>query len=103
MNSPTMPTYAGLDQAQIESLNERYGPLGFEARLRQLYLDFDPAKVLVTSSFAATSAYFLHIISRIRPEQVIHFIDTGYHFPETVAYREYLTGLFGLQVVGVRA
>ncbi|MGQ0622878.1 MAG: phosphoadenylyl-sulfate reductase [Panacagrimonas sp.] len=103
MNIEKIPTFAGLDNLQIESLNERYAPLDFGARLRQLYLDFDPAKVMITSSFAATSAYFLHIISRVRPEQVIHFIDTGYHFPETIEYRKYLIGLFGLTVVDVRA
>lgn len=96
-------TFAGLDEAQIHTLNERYAPLNFEQRLRQLYLDFDPAKVMVTSSFAATSAYFLHVISSIRPEQVIHFIDTGYHFPETLNYRQYLIDLFRLKVVDVRA
>lgn len=98
-----MPTFAGLSEARIVELNESYAKLGFEERLHQLYRDFDPAKVMVTSSFAATSAYFLHIVSRIRPEQVIHFIDTGYHFPETVEYRKYLSELFKLKVEGVRA
>ena len=98
------PIAAGtLGEAELAALNERYLPLGFEERIRQLYTDFAPDKVLVTSSFAATSAYFLHIISTIRPDQVIHFIDTGYHFPETLEYRHYLTGLFKLKVEEVRA
>jgi phosphoadenosine phosphosulfate reductase len=59
--------------------------------------------VLVTSSFAATSAYFLHIVSRIRPQQKIHFIDTGFHFAETLEYRRYLVELLGLTVEDVRA
>lgn len=94
---------AVFDDAQIAALNEAYAPLHFAERIRRLYQDFDPVKVLVTSSFAATSAYFLHIISSIRPDQVIHFIDTGYHFPETVAYRQYLTDLFKLKVEDLRA
>lgn len=94
---------AGLSPADIAALNAQYGPLCFETRLRRLYQDFSPEKVLVTSSFAATSAYFLHIISRIRPDQKIHFIDTGFHFPETLAYRQYLIDLFGLEVVDLRA
>lgn len=88
---------------RVAELNAAYAPLSFDQRIRRLYEDFDPAKVLVTSSFAATSAYFLHIISRIRPEQVIHFIDTGYHFPQTLEYRQYLIDLFGLKVQDVRA
>jgi len=92
-----------LDEAGLAALNEKYLPLDFEARIRTLYQDFAADKVLVTSSFAATSAYFLHIVSRIRPQQKIHFIDTGFHFPETLEYRRYLTGLFGLTVEDVRA
>jgi len=93
----------GLDEAGLAALNQKYLPLDFETRIRMLYQDFAADKVLVTSSFAATSAYFLHIVSRIRPQQRIHFIDTGFHFPETLEYRRYLTELFGLKVEDVRA
>lgn len=92
---------AGLDQRAIQQLIETYRPLSLEARLQRIYRDFPSDKILVTSSFAATSAYFLHILSRIRPEQVIHFIDTGYHFPETHLYRDYLAGLYHLKVQAV--
>jgi phosphoadenosine phosphosulfate reductase len=94
---------AGLSPQQIAELNARYRPLNFRERLEQVYKDFDPARILVTSSFAATSAYFLHIVSTLRPEQVIHFIDTGFHFPETLAYRQFLIEKFNLTVVDVRA
>ena len=93
-----------LTEDQVAALNAAYEPLDFEARIRRLYTEFKTSEVLVTSSFAATSAYFLHIISRINPEQAIHFIDTGYHFPETVQYRHYLVELFGLkEVIAVKA
>lgn len=93
---------AGLSPEAIDELNRLYAPLDFEARIHRLYEDFAPDKVLVTSSFAATSAYFLHIISRIRPQQVVHFIDTGFHFPETLAYRDYLAREFGMVVEDVK-
>jgi phosphoadenosine phosphosulfate reductase len=92
-----------LSAEALEALNRRYAALGFEARIAQLYRDFSPDKVLVTSSFAATSAYFLHIISRIRPQQKVAFIDTGYHFPETIEYKKFLTERFGLQTFDVKA
>ncbi len=99
-----VPTHsASLSDEDIATLNRRYAPLHFEERLQQLYRDFAPEKVLVTSSFAATSAYFLHIVSRIRATQKIAFIDTGFHFPETIAYRQYLIDLFKLDVFDVRA
>lgn len=106
MSSPaeslTSSNSAGLSVDDIARLNQAYAPLGFGARIRRLYEDFAPEKVLVTSSFAATSAYFLHIISRIRPEQVISFVDTGFHFPQTLKYRDELIRRFGLKVQDLR-
>lgn len=92
-----------LPPERVAALQAAYAPLGFEQRLERLYRDFSPEQVLVTSSFAATSAYFLHIISRIEPRQRIAFIDTGYHFPQTLAYRDYLIELFKLSVFDVKA
>ncbi len=94
---------AGLSQQAIAALNEAYRPLDFEQRIRRLYTEFAPEKVMVTSSFAATSAYFLHIISQIRITQPIFFIDTGFHFPQTLQYRDYLIARFNLRVEDVRA
>ncbi len=93
---------AGLSPEAIAELSRAYAPLDFEARIRRLYEDFAPERVMVTSSFAATSAYFLHIISGIRPEQTIHFINTGFHFRQTLEYRDYLIELFRLRVEDIR-
>lgn len=49
---------AGLSAQAISELNQHYRSLNFEARLRRLYTDFQPERIMVTSSFAATSAYF---------------------------------------------
>ncbi len=89
--------------SRIAELNERYYPLSIEERVRQLYLDFDPDKVMLTSAFAATSAFFLHLFSRLAPKQKVHFIDTGFHFPETLEYKKRLTELYNLEVNEVRA
>jgi phosphoadenosine phosphosulfate reductase len=94
---------AGLTPEEIAALNETYAALHFEERIRRLYQDYAPEEVLVTSSFAATSAYFLHIISRIQPRQKIAFINTGYHFPETLEYKKFLSGKFGLESFDVKA
>ncbi|HUS25478.1 MAG TPA: phosphoadenylyl-sulfate reductase [Candidatus Binatia bacterium] len=88
---------------RIAELNARYAPLPFDQRMRQLYCDFDADRVLITSSFAATSAYFLHIVHRAQPRQKIAFIDTGFHFPETLAYKRFLTERFGLEVFDLKA
>ena len=93
---------AGLSPETLAQLNRSYAPLDFEARIRRLYCDFAADRIMVTSSFAATSAYFLHIISRIRPEQKIFFINTGFHFTKTLEYRDYLIELYNLRVEDIR-
>ena len=100
---PTEGNTAGLDEQQIAELNQAYQPLDFQQRIARLYRDFALEKVLVTSSFAATSAYFLHIISTIQPEQEISFVDTGFHFNETLSYKDFLTNQYGLKVASLRA
>jgi phosphoadenosine phosphosulfate reductase len=52
--------------------------------------------VAVVSSFGAESAVLLHLVSRIDPSIPVLFLDTGKHFPETLAYRDALVARLGL-------
>jgi phosphoadenosine phosphosulfate reductase len=88
---------------KIKKLNEKYNLLSVEERIDELYNDFDEAEVMLTSSFAATSAFLLRVFSRVNAEQKIYFIDTGYHFNETIEYKEELTKLYGLNVESIGA
>lgn len=53
--------------------------------------------VAVVSSFGAESAVLLHLISRVDPTVPVLFLETGKHFPETLAYRDLLVGRLGLK------
>jgi len=55
-------------------------------------------KVFSTSSFQTHSLVLLHIISRIDKKIPIFFINTGYHFPETVSFKDEMAELFSLDV-----
>jgi len=48
-----------------------------------------------------TSVPLLHIISRICPDLPILFVDTGYHFPETLQFRDDLREAWHLRVTTV--
>jgi phosphoadenosine phosphosulfate reductase len=91
-----------ISPTRLAELNTRFAPLSPEDRIRALYAEFPREKVLFTSSFGTSAVILLHMFSRIEPLQQVHFIDTTYHFPETLAYRQQLTDLLGLQVVDVR-
>ncbi len=100
---PTAVKKRVLTAEEITQLNAKYKDLTVSERIAQLYKDFDVNEVMLTSSFAATSAFLLHAFSEVNKEQKIYFIDTGYHFTETLNYKEVLTDLYGLQVESVTA
>ena len=90
-------------EERIDELNIRYRDLTPEMRVRALYHDFSEQEVMLTSSFAANSAFLLHLFSTVAPQQKVHFIDTGFHFPQTLEYKAKLTELYQLKVEDVRA
>ena len=81
----------GITEALVKNLNAKYKNLTSRQRVAELYKDFDQSEVMLTSSFAATSALLLKVFSEINKSQRIYFIDTGYHFGETIKYKDKLT------------
>jgi phosphoadenosine phosphosulfate reductase len=60
-------------------------------------------EVALVSSFGAESAALLHLVAQADPNVPVIFLDTGKHFPETLAYRDALVefiGLKNLQIIG---
>jgi phosphoadenosine phosphosulfate reductase len=84
---------------QLEELNRKYETMTVEERILNVYNDFE--KVLFTSSFGTSAAILLHLVSKLKPEQKVHFIDTTYHFAETIEYRDNLTKKLGLKLENV--
>lgn len=59
--------------------------------------------LFTTSSFQSHSLVLLHIISRIDKSIPVYFINTGYHFPETVRFRDQISAQFGLVTVDLKS
>lgn len=55
--------------------------------------------IAMSSSFQTQSMPLLHIMSQIAPDMPIFFIDTGYHFWETLMFRERLAEEWKLNIV----
>ncbi len=62
----------------------------------------DGKKLYVTSSFQSHSIVLLHILSRIDNQIPVVFINTRYHFPETLLFRDEITKQFGLYTVDLK-
>ena len=52
--------------------------------------------IALVSSFGAESAVLLDLVAQIDPATPVLFLDTGKHFPETLAYRDLLVDRLGL-------
>ena len=83
----------------LNFLNEKYKKLSPDERVKEIYNDFD--KILLTSSFGTTAVYQLYLFYKNGIDQPVHFIDTTYHFPETLDYKEKLTKLFDVEVIDI--
>ncbi len=83
-----------LDLAQANERLERATP---EERLAFAAAKFGK-DLLFTSSFGAQSAVLLHLWSVVCRELPVTFIDTGFLFRETLAYRDLLAARLGLEV-----
>lgn len=56
-----------------------------------------------SSSFQTQSVPLLHMISRVVAAMPVLFLDTGFHFPETLAFRDRLVRQLGLKLEVLRA
>lgn len=55
----------------------------------------------IVSSFGAESAVLLHLVTQAAPGIAVLFLDTGKHFPETLAYRDALAARLKLNIVNL--
>ena len=85
-----------------DELNIKYATLSPEQRIVEMFKDFPSEKILFTSSFGTTAAILLHMISKVNPNQKIYFLDTTYHFMETLEYKNQLKELLNLNIVDIK-
>jgi len=90
------------DRYKIETFNKIFTPLDFVMRVHLFYQMFDVKDILYTSSFGTNSVLLMDIIHDATPNQAVHFIDTTYHFDETITYKNSLMERYNLQVIEVK-
>jgi phosphoadenosine phosphosulfate reductase len=89
------------DQIAASRLESRFARLKATSLMRLAIEDLYPGRIALVSSFGADAAALLHMVSRIDPSTPVIFVDTGQHFPETLAYRDGLCRTLGLTNVVV--
>src|ERR1700688_3219205 len=57
----------------------------------------------VTSSFQTECVVLVHMLVKQRPQIPVLFLETGYHFPETIEYRDRISNQWKLNLVNLEA
>jgi phosphoadenosine phosphosulfate reductase len=90
------------EAAEIASQSELFEQATPEQILAWTTARFSP-DVVLTMSFQHEGVVIAHMLREIAPDTPVLFIDTGYHFPETLAYRDELVARFGLPIQNLRS
>jgi phosphoadenosine phosphosulfate reductase len=89
----TAPRYSEADAIR---LNNMFRGRDTVEMLTVLLKEHMLGEAAIVSSFGAESAVLLHLIAQIDPSVPVLFLETGKHFPETLAYRDALEARLGL-------
>ncbi len=87
------------DAVAASRLEGKFARVKAGSLLRLAIEDLFPGRIALVSSFGADSAVLLHMISGVDKRTPVIFVDTGQHFPETLAYRDELVERLGLENV----
>ena len=93
--SLTDVTAPGLSDAELAKLNERFEKQSASAIVRWAVDTFHPYLCL---SASMTDAVLIDIATRVEPSIEVVFIDTGYHFAETLETVEVVRRRYGLNL-----
>ncbi|MCI4342043.1 MAG: phosphoadenylyl-sulfate reductase [Thermoplasmata archaeon] len=86
--------------AEARRLSARWESLGAAEILREASARF-AGKVAVGSAFGKEGLVVLWLLREQQLRLPVLFLDTGYHFPETLAYRDRIREALDLQVVSL--
>jgi len=79
-------------------LNNMFRGTGTQDMLRVVLGEHVLGEAALVSSFGAESAALLHLVASVDRSVPVLFLDTGKHFPETLAYRDALAARLGLNL-----
>lgn len=77
MNAHALSPAAQMALADLEAADAR-------SILEWTYTHFDPERVGLSTAFGPSGVALMHLASTVYPGARVFFIDTGFHFPETL-------------------
>ena len=86
---------SGAAALDLDAVNRELEQATPQDVLRWTWARFQP-DVILTCSFQHDGVVLAHMLQGIAPEARVAFINTGFHFPETLAYRDEIVRRLGL-------
>ncbi|HVM35311.1 MAG TPA: phosphoadenylyl-sulfate reductase [Actinomycetota bacterium] len=59
-------------------------------------------RLAIATSFQSSGLVLLHMLRDIRPDLPVLFLDTGFHFAETLSFKDRIAEMWDLKVVEIR-
>ena len=86
-----------IERKHLESLNKQFENASPEEILTWSTENLKGNMAMMTS-FQISGMVILHLMQEINPELPVYFIDTGYHFPETLEFRDKIIEEFNINI-----
>jgi phosphoadenosine phosphosulfate reductase len=96
------PAAPGSLSAFAQELDREFASLSADERIRKAWALFGK-ELIATTSFGRDAGLLLHHLHRLQVPVRVFFIDTSFHFPETLAYRDTLTSAYRLDLREARS
>ncbi|MDQ3002106.1 MAG: phosphoadenylyl-sulfate reductase [Fibrobacterota bacterium] len=98
----TTPALPGSLEALAQDLDREFARLSADDRIRKAFSLFG-SELTATTSFGRDAGLLLHHINRLGIGIRVFFIDTSFHFRQTLDYRDTLTSAYKLDLREVRS
>jgi phosphoadenosine phosphosulfate reductase len=83
----------------VKDLNARFEAGTPQQVVRWALEESGLERIAIASAFQAEGTALMHMAAQVRADIPILFLETGFHFAETLAFKERLAEQFGLNVL----
>lgn len=90
-----------VNQMDFHVLYKTFESLPLDQALETLLDTVERQKICITCSFQVEGMIVLHQLRQVIPEIPVLFLDTGYHFPQTYAYRDRIAKEWQLRLINL--
>jgi phosphoadenosine phosphosulfate reductase len=88
-----------LSDEEVHDLNERFERAHPREIVRWALEESELPRVAIASAFQAEGTCVMHMAVQSKPDVPVLFLETGFHFAETLAFKAQLTERLGLHVL----